>query len=201
MLGEARKIGSSGFGQQRRLAVAFHRTIMPDGYSLDLDQFHGLDQIGEEGLKDKVNNHYMQIFGTSIARSYRRRRPDIPGWWHLRWLRFTGLYERNCRVGLAVCHDRSGPVHSDSSNDHHSREINVKVCHFCITLAFSSDAVAAAHIAKYSMFIGVLCGGPGRSPTCDLRVRSALLRLPCSASPCTHIHEWPYKHIIFNTFT
>jgi type IV secretory pathway VirB10-like protein len=40
---------------------------MPDGYSVDLDQFHGLDQIGEEGLKDKVNNHYLQIFGTSIA--------------------------------------------------------------------------------------------------------------------------------------
>jgi len=67
VLGEARKIGSSGFGQQRRLAVTFHRMIMPDGYSVDLDQFHGLDQIGEEGLKDKVNNHYMQIFGTSIA--------------------------------------------------------------------------------------------------------------------------------------
>ena len=41
--------------------------IMPDGYSVDLDQFHGLDQIGEEGLRDKVNNHYLQIFGTSIA--------------------------------------------------------------------------------------------------------------------------------------
>jgi type IV secretion system protein VirB10 len=67
VLGEARKIGSSGFGQQRRLAVVFHRMIMPDGYSVDLDQFHGLDQIGEEGLKDKVNNHYLQIFGTSIA--------------------------------------------------------------------------------------------------------------------------------------
>jgi type IV secretory pathway VirB10-like protein len=40
---------------------------MPDGYSVDLDQFHGLDQIGEEGLKDKVNNHYLQIFGASIA--------------------------------------------------------------------------------------------------------------------------------------
>jgi len=66
-LGEARKIGSSGFGQQRRLAVVFHRMIMPDGYSVDLDQFHGLDQIGEEGLKDKVNNHYLEIFGTSIA--------------------------------------------------------------------------------------------------------------------------------------
>jgi hypothetical protein len=66
-LGEARKVGSAGFGQQRRLAVVFHRMIMPDGYSVDLDQFHGLDQIGEEGLKDKVNNHYFQIFGTSIA--------------------------------------------------------------------------------------------------------------------------------------
>ena len=67
VLGEARKIGSNGFGQQRRMAVVFHRMIMPDGYSVDLDQFHGLDQIGEEGLKDKVNNHYLEIFGTSIA--------------------------------------------------------------------------------------------------------------------------------------
>jgi type IV secretion system protein TrbI len=67
VLGEARKIGSNGFGQQRRMAVVFHRMIMPDGYSIDLDQFHGLDQIGEEGLRDKVNNHYFEIFGTSIA--------------------------------------------------------------------------------------------------------------------------------------
>jgi type IV secretion system protein TrbI len=67
VLGEARKIGSTGFGQQRCLAVVFHRMIMPDGYSVDLDQFHGLDQIGEDGLRDKVNNHYLQIFGTSIA--------------------------------------------------------------------------------------------------------------------------------------
>jgi len=67
VLGEAKKIGSAGFGQQRRMAVVFHRLIMPDGFSVDLDQFHGLDQIGEEGLKDKVNNHYLEIFGTSIA--------------------------------------------------------------------------------------------------------------------------------------
>jgi len=67
VLGEAKKIGASGIGQQRRMAVVFHRLIMPDGYSVDLDQFHGLDQIGEEGLKDKVNNHYLEIFGTSIA--------------------------------------------------------------------------------------------------------------------------------------
>jgi type IV secretion system protein TrbI len=67
VLGEAKKIGATGFGQQRRMAVVFHRLIMPDGYSVDLDQFHGLDQIGEEGLKDKVNNHYLETFGASIA--------------------------------------------------------------------------------------------------------------------------------------
>ena len=67
VLGETHKIGNAGFGQQRRLAVVFHRMIMPDGYSVDLDQFHGLNQIGETGVKDKVNNHYVQIFGSSIA--------------------------------------------------------------------------------------------------------------------------------------
>jgi type IV secretion system protein TrbI len=34
VLGEARKIGATGFGQQRRMAVVFHRMIMPDGYSV-----------------------------------------------------------------------------------------------------------------------------------------------------------------------
>jgi type IV secretory pathway VirB10-like protein len=46
--------------------MVLRRLIMPDGYSVDLDQFHGLDQIGEEGLKDKVNNHY---FRSSAPRS------------------------------------------------------------------------------------------------------------------------------------
>src|SRR6266404_1960987 len=64
ILGEVRPV--QGFGQ-RRLALVFHRLIMPDGYSVDLDQFKGLNQEGETGLKDQVNNHYMQIFGASIA--------------------------------------------------------------------------------------------------------------------------------------
>jgi type IV secretion system protein VirB10 len=67
IFGEAKKIGGAGFGQQRRMAVVFHRLIMPDGYSVDLDQFSGLNQIGEMGLKDKVNNHYLEVFGASIA--------------------------------------------------------------------------------------------------------------------------------------
>lgn len=64
ILGGVEKV--SGFGQ-KRLAVTFHRMIMPDGYSVDLDQFHGLDQAGDTGLKGKVNNHYLQVFGASIA--------------------------------------------------------------------------------------------------------------------------------------
>ena len=64
ILGEVQKVASLG---AKRLAVTFHRLLMPDGYSVDLDQFHGLDQAGATGLKDKVNNHYVEIFGASIA--------------------------------------------------------------------------------------------------------------------------------------
>ena len=64
VLGEAKKV--EAFGQQR-LAVFFHRLVMPDGYSVSLDQFKGLNQIGETALRDKVNNHYLQIFGASLA--------------------------------------------------------------------------------------------------------------------------------------
>ena len=64
ILGETKKVDSFG---QTRLAVAFHRLIMPDGYSVSLDKFKGLDQIGDTGLRDQVNNHYLRIFGTSLA--------------------------------------------------------------------------------------------------------------------------------------
>lgn len=64
VLGEAKR--NDSFGQQR-LAVVFHRIIMPDGYSVSLDQFKGLSQIGETGLRDKVNRHYTQVFGVSLA--------------------------------------------------------------------------------------------------------------------------------------
>jgi len=64
ILGEVQKVAGLG---QTRVAVTFHRLLMPDGYSVDLDQFHGLDQAGSTGLKDKVNNHYVEIFGASIA--------------------------------------------------------------------------------------------------------------------------------------
>jgi type IV secretion system protein VirB10 len=52
---------------QERLFVAFHRMIMPDGYSVSLDNFQGLDVVGQTGLRDLVNRHYVQIFGASLA--------------------------------------------------------------------------------------------------------------------------------------
>jgi len=64
VLGEAKRVDTFG---QTRLAVAFHRLIMPDGYSVSLDQFKGMNQIGDTGLRDKVNNHYFKIFGASLA--------------------------------------------------------------------------------------------------------------------------------------
>ena len=64
ILGEARKVDAFG---QTRLAVLFHRLIMPDGFSLSLDQFKGLNQPGDPGLRDQVNNHYLRIFGVSMA--------------------------------------------------------------------------------------------------------------------------------------
>ena len=64
LLGETKKVDTLG---QRRLAVVFHRVLMPDGYSVSLDGFKGLNQIGDTGLRDQVNNHYLRIFGVSLA--------------------------------------------------------------------------------------------------------------------------------------
>jgi type IV secretory pathway VirB10-like protein len=64
LLGETKRVDSLG---QKRLAVAFHRLLMPDGFSVSLDQFKGLNQTGDTGLRDQVNNHYLRIFGVSLA--------------------------------------------------------------------------------------------------------------------------------------
>lgn len=64
LLGETKRVDSLG---QRRLAVVFHRLLMPDGFSVSLDQFKGLNQTGDTGLRDQVNNHYLRIFGVSLA--------------------------------------------------------------------------------------------------------------------------------------
>ena len=47
--------------------MGFHRLLMPDGSTLRLDQFLGLNQIGDAGLRDKVNHHYWSTFGSAAA--------------------------------------------------------------------------------------------------------------------------------------
>ena len=64
LLGEAREV--SGF-DQRRLAILFHRLILPNGKTVSLDKFRGLDQIGETGVVSTIDHHYLEIFGTSLA--------------------------------------------------------------------------------------------------------------------------------------
>ena len=46
---------------QSRLAVSFHRLLLPDGRWVSLE-FHGLNQLGEGALKDQVNRHYFSMF-------------------------------------------------------------------------------------------------------------------------------------------
>ena len=46
---------------QERLAVGFHRLILPDGRFVAL-QFAGLNQVGESALRDQVNRHYWSMF-------------------------------------------------------------------------------------------------------------------------------------------
>ena len=46
---------------QSRLAIGFHRLLLPDGRWIDLE-FSGLNQVGEGALKDQVNRHYLFMF-------------------------------------------------------------------------------------------------------------------------------------------
>ena len=51
---------------QSRLAVAFHRLLLPDGSWVDLE-FAGLNQSGEGALRDEVNRHYFSTFAAAGA--------------------------------------------------------------------------------------------------------------------------------------
>lgn len=65
VLGETHAI--EGWGETR-LAVSFHRIVMPDGTtSVSLDHFRGLNQLGDAGLSDQVDRHYWSTFGGAAA--------------------------------------------------------------------------------------------------------------------------------------
>ena len=64
VLGEARAVNTFG---QTRLAVVFHRLLLPSGSRIELDALPALNQVGDLGLHDQVDAHYGQIFGVSVA--------------------------------------------------------------------------------------------------------------------------------------
>ena len=64
VLGETKPVRSVG---ESRLAVAFHRLAFPDGRTVSLDQFGGLNQVGDAALRDQVNQHYWATFGAASA--------------------------------------------------------------------------------------------------------------------------------------
>jgi type IV secretion system protein VirB10 len=54
---------------QRRVLVAWQRIVFPDGKALDIGAMPGTDSGGFSGFEDKVNNHYLRIFGSAILMS------------------------------------------------------------------------------------------------------------------------------------
>ena len=65
----ARVVGTAQAVQDRnqsRLAVTFHRLLMPDGSWIDLE-FAGLNQAGESALRDRVSRHYFSTFAAAGA--------------------------------------------------------------------------------------------------------------------------------------
>jgi len=64
LLGDVQSVGNA---EQRKMFVTFHRAICPDGFSLELGKYVGLDQIGTTGLATKVDNRYLQSFAAAAA--------------------------------------------------------------------------------------------------------------------------------------
>ena len=65
----ARVVGTARAVQdpdQSRLAVAFHRLLLPGGSWIDLE-FTGLNQAGEGALRDQVDRHYFGTFAAAGA--------------------------------------------------------------------------------------------------------------------------------------
>lgn len=56
------------FGQ-KRVQVVWNRIIFPDGASIDLEKMQGGDISGYTGFQDKVDNHYLRIYGNAVLLS------------------------------------------------------------------------------------------------------------------------------------
>ena len=72
----------TSYGQNRAL-VAWDRIIFPDASTLELERMQGADVSGYSGFRDKVNNHYLKLFGQTFLLSAIQALPeqisDTPG--------------------------------------------------------------------------------------------------------------------------
>ena len=64
LIGNVQSVSAGG---QRKLFVMFNRAVCPDGFSLDLNKYIGLDPLGTTGLATNVNNHYLSSFAAAAA--------------------------------------------------------------------------------------------------------------------------------------
>ena len=64
LIGNVQSVSGSG---QRKVFVTFNRAICPDGFSLELNKYTGLDPLGTTGLATNVNNHYLSSFAAAAA--------------------------------------------------------------------------------------------------------------------------------------
>ncbi len=55
---------------QNRVLVIWNRLIYPDGGAVEIGGMPGADQAGYAGLADKVDNHYLRIFGSALLLSF-----------------------------------------------------------------------------------------------------------------------------------
>lgn len=54
---------------QSRVLVAWQRIVFPDGKAMDIGAMPGADASGQAGLRDRVNNHYVRLFGSALLMS------------------------------------------------------------------------------------------------------------------------------------
>jgi len=54
---------------QARVLVAWMRIVFPDGKAMDIGSMPGADSAGYSGFNDKVNNHYVRLFGSALLMS------------------------------------------------------------------------------------------------------------------------------------
>lgn len=54
---------------QERVMIAWQRLVFPDGKALDIGSMAGADGAGYAGFEDKVNHHFLRIFGSALMMS------------------------------------------------------------------------------------------------------------------------------------